>query len=328
MSAQTISQVSRNFGISTRMLRYYEQEGLLESFRQEGYAYRMYDEKAVSRLRQIYILRKLRLPLKQIKSILQKPDTVTAIEIFEKNIAELNGEIGALTTIKNILERFVKELEKAADVQLASLFSQNDAILSAIEPLSMISINFREDQSMDQPLQKAEEQLSKLKDVRIVYLPPATVASAHHIGDEPEHYTSGMMAAFVREAGLPKCKPDVRSFGFNHPNPVDETNYHGYEVWVTIPEDMEVPAPLTKKHFPGGLYAAHMIPIGNFNEWEWLFDWVGRSDTYEFAGDMQDSEHMHGLLEEHLNYYNHIHLENVEPENLQLDLLLPIREKK
>ena len=327
MSALTISQVSRSFGVSTRMLRYYEQEGLLESFRQEGYAYRMYDEKAVSRLRQIYILRKLRLPLRQIKAILQKPDAVTAIEIFQKNIAELDGEIGAITTIKNILERFVMELEKAADVQLACLLTQNDTILAAIEPLSLISINFREDKTMN-TLEKADEQLSKLKDVRIIYLPPAAVASAHHIGDEPERRSTEMIAAFVRESNLILRKPDLRHFGFNNPNPVDETNFHGYEVWVTIPDDMDVPAPLVKKHFSGGLYAAHMIQMGNFHEWEWLFDWIGQSETYEFAGDLHDSDHMNGLLEEHLNYLNHVNLENIEPENMQLDLLMPIREKK
>ena len=46
MELMTVSQVSRSLGISTRMLRYYEQAGLVESLRQEGYAYRIYDEQA------------------------------------------------------------------------------------------------------------------------------------------------------------------------------------------------------------------------------------------------------------------------------------------
>lgn len=37
-------------GISTRMLRYYEQIGLIKSFRREGYAYRVYDEEAISKI--------------------------------------------------------------------------------------------------------------------------------------------------------------------------------------------------------------------------------------------------------------------------------------
>ena len=110
-------------------------------------------------------------------------------------------------------------------------------------------------------------------------------------------------------------------------HPMDETGYHGYEIWVTIPDDMEPPFPLIKKHFVGGLYAAHMIAMGNFNEWELLLDWVDKNEKYEFAGDMQDQEHMCGLIEEHLNYVNHIYLNNTEPEDLQLDLLMPIRER-
>lgn len=238
MGAQTISQVSRGFGISTRMLRYYEQEGLIGSFRQDGYAYRMYDEKAVSRLEQIQILRKLRLPLKQIKFVLQRPDAITAIEIFEKNIAELNGEIVALTIIKNILAQLVQDLERTADIQLQHLLNHDNTILTAIEPLSAVSIRKKEENVMS-TLERAEEQLNKLTDVRIVYLPPATVASAHHVGDDPEKNATSMMADFVRTSGLLVRKPDLRHFGFNHPNPVDETGYHGYEVWVTIPEDME-----------------------------------------------------------------------------------------
>ena len=43
---QTIGTVSKNLGISSRMLRYYEQIGLIGSRRVEDYAYRVYDEEA------------------------------------------------------------------------------------------------------------------------------------------------------------------------------------------------------------------------------------------------------------------------------------------
>jgi DNA-binding transcriptional MerR regulator len=65
MELQTISEVSRLFGVSTRTLRYYEQIGLLAPTRREDFSYRSYDEGAVLRLRQIIILRKLRIPLRQ-----------------------------------------------------------------------------------------------------------------------------------------------------------------------------------------------------------------------------------------------------------------------
>ncbi len=326
MEAMTISQVSQNFGISTRMLRYYEQAGLIESFRREDYTYRMYNNVALSRLRQILILRKLRIPVKQIKLVLQKPDAVVAIEVFRQNISELDDEITALSTIKSILSRLVEELQKTTDIQIHSLTTHDRTILAAIESLSLTSINFKEDKTMDK-LEKAEASASKLRDVRIVYLPPATIAAAHYIGDDPEDHVSEMIDRFVRETGLCKTKPDIRHYGFNHPNPVDETGFHGYEMWVTIPETMDVLPPLVKKHFAGGLYAAHMIAFGNFDDWNLLLEWAMKNDKYEFSGDFKDQEHMCGLLEEHLNYLNHVHLDNAQPEDMQLDLLMPVRER-
>lgn len=325
METMTISQVSKCFCISTRMLRYYEQTGLIVSFRRDDYAYRLYDETAVCRLKQILILRKLRVPVKQIKCILQNPDAVTAIEVFRQNIMELDNEIDSLSTIRDVLKRLIGELQNAADVQIHRLISQDRTVLAATRSLSSVSINFKEDKTMDN-LKKAEVSLSKLTDVRVVYLPPATVAAAHFIGDDPESKTYDMIDRFVRDSHLCEIKPDLRHYGFNHPNPTDESGLHGYEIWVTIPAELEVPSPLSKKQFEGGLYAAHMIAMGNFNEWEWLFDWVNSSEKYEFAGDMKDQEHMCGLLDEHLNYSSHIKSGNTEPEEMQLDLLMPIKE--
>lgn len=175
---------------------------------------------------------------------------------------------------------------------------------------------------------KAGQKPKLLTDVRIITLPPATVAAAHHIGDDPEDHANGAIDDFVRETDLVRKKPDLRHYGFNHPNPKDETGFHGYETWVTIPDDMEVPPPLEKKHFAGGLYAAHMISFGNFDEWESLLHWAEQNGKYEFAGDFADQEHMCGLLDEHINYVAHVHLEKTEPSDLQIDLLMPVREKK
>ena len=327
MELMTVSQVSRSLGISTRMLRYYEQAGLVESLRQEGYAYRIYDEKAVLRLKQILLLRRLRIPVRQIKAILLKEDAVAAIEIFRENIRNLNEEMTALSVVKEILNHFVEELSRTAELPLEKILLKDDVLADSIESFGLISINFKEDQTMEK-LKKAEAGLSRIGDVRIIYLPPSAVAAAHYVGDEPEIHVNEMLDRFVRETGLHRRKPDLRHYGFNHPNPTDATGFHGYESWVTIPEDMEVPAPLVKKLFVGGIYAAHRISFGSFNEWDLLLNWVNSNEKYEFAGDMADQEHMCGLLEEHLNYISHVELANTEPEEFQLDLLVPVRERK
>ncbi|MHB0859444.1 MAG: GyrI-like domain-containing protein [Anaerolineae bacterium] len=175
---------------------------------------------------------------------------------------------------------------------------------------------------------KANAHVTRLTDVRIVYLPPATVAASHYIGQEPEHNASEPLDRFVSESGLCRIKPDLRHYGFNHPNPSASAPDYGYEMWVTIPDDMEVPEPLIKKHFEGGLYAAHMILMGNFHEWEWLCAWVLEDNPRYEANWMDDGgECMHGLLEEHLNYINHVGLVQTELEDMQLDLLFPVKPK-
>lgn len=327
MEEMTVSQVSRSLGISTRMLRYYEKEGLISSFRREGYAYRLYDKNAVSRIEQILLLRKLRIPVRQIKIILNNTNAVAAVEIFRQNMDELDEEITALSTIRDILNHFVEELSKTTELPLKSIMPQDDTLLATIESLNLISINFKEEQSMSK-LKKADERLSQVNDVRIIYLPPVTVAASHYIGEEPELNANTLLDNFVKESALGEIKPDLRRYGFNHPNPVDETGFHGYEAWVTIPDDMEVPAPLEKKQFCGGLYAAHMITFGNFNEWDPFLEWAMNNERYEFAGDLQDQEHMCGLLEEHLNFFNHIGQSEQDLEQLQLDLLMPVKVKK
>ena len=128
-------------------------------------------------------------------------------------------------------------------------------------------------------LSSAQEHLTKLTDVRIVYLPPATVAAVHVIGEEPEYQAGALIDAFVREAGLCAIKPDLRHYGFNHPIPVDETGRHGYEMGVTIPDGGV--APLAKKRFAGGLCTRPMCSMGistNSNG----FDWVNKSDKYVY----------------------------------------------
>lgn len=78
MDYMTIGEVSSLFQISTRMLRYYEKTGLIENTRKEGYAYRIYDTDSIRKIQQIIILRKLQIPLKQIRSMMDgnKEETI------------------------------------------------------------------------------------------------------------------------------------------------------------------------------------------------------------------------------------------------------------
>lgn len=327
MSLMTISEVTKAFNVSPRMLRYYEQIGLLPSQRKEDYAYRVYDKNAVRLLQYIIVLRKLRIPLKQIALIFETPKQIQIIEVFQKNIAELNGEINALNTIRDVLKIFVSRLNESTGTTIKLDLLRDADIIKVIEPLTPSRINFKEERSMEE-LNKANEELGKLRNVRVVLLPPCTIASYHFIGENPEETVGAEIDKFVRESKLYEKKPDARMFGFNHPNPSPIRPHHGYEDWVTIPDDMEVPAPLVKKRFEGGMYAAHTIVFPDFHEWKLLSRWVEESDKYDSNYSEQGEEIMGGCLEEHLNWIYSSHMG--WPENGidgHIDLLLPIKLK-
>jgi DNA-binding transcriptional MerR regulator/DNA gyrase inhibitor GyrI len=327
MELQTISQVSKLYGISTRMLRYYEQIGLIRSLKKEDYSYRVYDEDALKRLQRIIILRKLQIPVRQICVILNNPDAATVLDIFEKNVTELDHEIAALSTIKLVLTHFISELREITAFRLNPDIFDDDSVLKLTESLSLVQKNVKEILTM-KDLNKADRQLSKLQDVRLMYLPPMTVASSHYIGENPEYNAGKALDDFVKATGLYKTKPDLRHIGFDNPtNPYGDAN--GYEMWVSIPEDMDVPAPLVKKKFLGGQYAAHAAEISSLDHWLALQEWVNDSDKYESdAYSVRCAPHTEGLngyLEEQLNYYHNVQNPDCDGSTVQLDLLLPVK---
>lgn len=102
-----------------------------------------------------------------------------------------------------------------------------------------------------------------------------------------------------------------------------------FNVVSSITDDLDVSAPLEKKHFSGGLYAAHCIKMGDFHEWEWLCKWAENNTDYTPKYSDKGEEIMGGCLEEHLNFLFNIKNDNKKwPGNdSQIDLLLPIKLK-
>ena len=324
----TISQVTQSFDITPRMLRHYEKMGLITPFHREDYAYRCYDEEAVRRLQLIIVLRKLRIPLKKIAVILSDGGSLKTSEILRENITELNGEIKSLETVRDALNMFLSRLDESVRAKARLDILSDTELMETVNALSLSKTTLKEKTNMND-LNQANENLDRNLNVRIVLLPPFTVASNHVIGKDPEENVGAHMDKFIRESRLYEIKPDSRFFGFNHPNPgILEDGIHGYEVWVTIPDDMDVPAPMVKKKFEGGLFAALTIKFPDFHVWRDLEKWLYNSAEYEPNYSEQGDEIMGGCLEEHLNWVYSAHMG--WPENGidgQLDLLLPIKKK-
>lgn len=187
MELQTISQISKSFKLSTRTLRYYEQIGLIQSTKVAEYAYRTYDAQTVLRLQQIVVLRKLRIPLKQIIVILESKDSAEIIATFEQNLKQVADEITALSTIRTILNTFIVRLNESTQLNLKRNLLDDVSILPLFDSLITSKIHFKEDKTMED-LNQANDRLEKLTDreVRILYLPPMSVAALHIIGKTAE----------------------------------------------------------------------------------------------------------------------------------------------
>ncbi len=325
----TISEVTRSFDVTARMLRHYEKMGLITPFHREDYSYRCYNEENIRRLQLIVVMRKLRVPLKQIAVILRDGGQRETLEILRSNLAGLDSEIKSLETVRAALNMFVTRLDDSIRSKVRLDLLNDTELMEAANALSLSKSILKENIKMDE-LNTANEALSNNLNVRIIMLPPFTVASNHVIGHVPEETVGEPVDKFIRDTRLYEIKPDSRYFGFNHPNPgILEEGIHGYEVWVTIPDDMEVPEPLVKKKFEGGLFAALTIKFPEFQFWGELENWVKNSDEYELNYSELGLEIMGGCLEEHLNWVYSAHMG--WPENGidgQLDLLMPVRRKE
>ena len=330
MQLHTTGEVTRQYTISARMLRYYEKAGLISSVRKQGYAYRVYDEENLARIGQIIVLRKLRVPLKQIDTILSNADAALTVEVFRDNIAKLDEEITALSTVRAILARFVEEINQKAAINL-QLLEDEAAILSA---LSFTNSNLKKGGLGMEELNSANQRLDKYedKDVRIVYLPPMTVAAVYARGEDCEGKAGAMINQFVKDTGLLSIKPDARSFGFDCSQGavgVGEPS-RVYEMWVSVPEGMDIPQPLIRREFLGGMYAAHVLTNWDFNDWNLLGQWVNESPKYANdwgAPRWESQETVFGQgFEETLNFFHYA--QTGQMKDLQLDLLFPIRLKQ
>ena len=325
MELMTIRQVSNRFAVSTRTLRYYEQIGLLESRRTAAYAYRMYDAAALDRLQAILILRRLRLPLCQIRTLLDDPSVSDLLRSFHEKKQELDEEIRDLEQLRGILSTLIRRIGSVTTRKLPPIqdLLQDDRLQDLLHAEG--------NAATQEPVRTPERKVpvmspAKPTDIRIITLPPCTVAASHFIGPDPEAHVTNEIESFVRKTRLWETHPELRVYGFNHPNPSETSETYGYEQWVTVPEGLDIPAPLKKKTFAGGLYAAHMIPFGQFQEWNSLMDWVRQSSAYDENTLQDDGECMYGLLEEHLNFSAHMK-DGYTMDDLQLDLLCPVRKR-
>ncbi|WP_248929693.1 MerR family transcriptional regulator [Paenibacillus hamazuiensis] len=110
-----IGELSKRTGVSIRMLRYYEEQGLLTSVRQEN-GYREYHNLAEEQVHMIRFYLGLGLTTEQISSFLhcvlmnKEAFCREIVPVYKKKLEELERQIHQLTEIKSNLEERMRSI--------------------------------------------------------------------------------------------------------------------------------------------------------------------------------------------------------------------------
>lgn len=91
-------------------MRYYEETGLIQSVRPQFEAYRYYDEENVERIREICVLRKMQIPIRDVIRIFESRDMSVVVETFVKSLDDIEFKISSLTELKSITNEFLQTM--------------------------------------------------------------------------------------------------------------------------------------------------------------------------------------------------------------------------
>lgn len=151
--ALKINEVEQLVGITRRNIRFYETEGLLSPARNSQNGYREYGEKEVVCLKQIKLLRKLGVPLEEIRQMQSGQSTVS--DGMQRHLVTLERESRNLEQAMELCRRL-----KEREVRLETLDAE--AWLAEMEEQERLGTTFQNKQKGD------------MKTIR--YVAPAAIA--------------------------------------------------------------------------------------------------------------------------------------------------------
>lgn len=306
-----IGDAAKQFNISNRTLRYWEEEGILRSTRAEN-GYRYYDDENVVRIKQIILLRKLKISINEIEKIFVSNSSDVAIATLAGHLENLKQEIIVYNSLALLTEQLISHIKSQRNLEQVFMYLELLIDNVFLEHKSALKILLSE---RNNPMSA-----NQLDNVRIVKLPVMLVASYRAESATPEDDCSKIFNKFVLENNLHK-RDGYRFFGFNNPSPYEGNPVYGYEMWVTIPDDFVVPEPLEKKSFNGGLYASISTRMNEIGErWQLLYNWGMDNDKYDVDFSFQWHEECCMDFETFIS-------DTVSDSEKQLDLLEPIKVK-
>jgi len=236
-----ITELSTQLGLSSRSLRYYEQVGLIQSVRPAFEKYRFFDEANIERLKQIIVLRKMQIPIKDILRIYESESMGVVVETFVNRIRAIDDEIGALTELKRIVGDFLQTMLDNGITKISAiplLYEEMDKQLGLMEVQKPATYG---------DLSQLSEKLAKPLAFGIVDLPPCRVLTSFLKPGMSESDYSGF-SHYIQINGLSQATSG------NH----QQFEYQTEDcdvLMVRLPEDFVNDSKYLDYRFDGGLFA-------------------------------------------------------------------------
>lgn len=306
-----INEVAESYGLSSRTLRYYEEVGILWSARPENRAQRFYDNAALERLKQIVVLRKLQIPIKDIVSIYKDNSTASLICAFTEKLESLDEEITSLSELRRMIDEFLQKM-----------------LLDGIKKISAITLLYEEtERSMIAAVKERPvsfEKLSavsrgalRLHDVRVIRLPAMRVLTSRTKNGETANLDSDSLQNLFAGYGLIP-NPGLREL-FLLRKPQNE--------WIMIakiPENFKNETQYEDRMTEGGLFAIASSYVDDVDEtFSLLKDYIGRSEDFEVDTNQSGRLNRDEMIEEILPWDIAGKL-----NRYQQDVFIPIRIKQ
>lgn len=140
-----IQEVEQQVGITKKNIRFYEKEGLLEPQRNLENGYRDYRAEDVEVLKRIKLLRRLSVPLEEIRKV--QSGSMTLESVLRRHVIVLEEQSSNLLKVQAVCEQLVEKREQYA-------LLDTDAWLAELEKLEKEGMLFVDVKKQDRKQKK------------------------------------------------------------------------------------------------------------------------------------------------------------------------------
>lgn len=121
-----INEVEQAIGIIKKNIRFYEQQGLLKPSRNLSNGYRDYSPEDITALRQIKLLRKLGIPIEDIKKL--QNHYLTLEDCLRRHLISLERESKNLEAVQKFCRRLLSEDASLENMDVEQLLADMDSM--------------------------------------------------------------------------------------------------------------------------------------------------------------------------------------------------------